>query len=154
MLHLTAWEYKPLYRNAFIHFKQLQNTIVYDIVAPAADGTIASVYRKQRPLVQECAVSWCMKTIRASYLSGMYQEDVPNTLYNTTPGSSSWSSESFPTDLDNGAQTGYHQNTNIEHKNRNGPGAVQICGSLNDTAAMLGQSFQGVRSSTTQDPSD
>jgi hypothetical protein len=67
-----------------IHFKDVYLPFLDAIIVSAADGTASSVYDRQRPIAQECMLSWCVKTLKSTYASGDYEETVIKTFLNTT----------------------------------------------------------------------
>ncbi|CAN9085497.1 unnamed protein product [Alternaria alternata] len=67
-----------------IHFKDVYLPFLDAIIVSAADGTASSVYDRQRPIAQECMLSWCVKTLKSTYASGDYEETVTKTFLNTT----------------------------------------------------------------------
>ncbi|KAE8836663.1 hypothetical protein HRS9139_04761 [Pyrenophora teres f. teres] len=60
------------------------------------DGTVDSVYKKKAPVAQECMLTWCVKTLRSSYTSGDYQEQVVETFVNTTRAEWPWWTRDYP----------------------------------------------------------
>lgn len=79
---------KPLYGGS-INFKHIYNPIADVLIVGATDGP-NSVYRNETPILQECALYWCVKRIKSSYYWGEYKEEVLSTLTNTTAGPSPW----------------------------------------------------------------
>ncbi|OAG15635.1 hypothetical protein CC77DRAFT_1065702 [Alternaria alternata] len=67
-----------------IHFKDVYLPFLDAIIVSAADGTASSVYDRQRPVAQECMLSWCVKTLKSTYALGDYEETVTKTFLNTT----------------------------------------------------------------------
>jgi hypothetical protein len=73
----------PLFGGS-IHFKDVYLPFLDAIIVSAADGTASSVYDRQRPVAQECMLSWCVKTLKSTYAWGDYEETVTKTFLNTT----------------------------------------------------------------------
>jgi hypothetical protein len=67
-----------------IHFKDIYLPFLDAIIVSAADGTASSVYDRQRPVAQECMLSWCVKTLKSTYAWGNYEETVTKTFLNMT----------------------------------------------------------------------
>ncbi|EOA91786.1 uncharacterized protein SETTUDRAFT_86598 [Exserohilum turcica Et28A] len=79
-----------------INFDAIQYRILDAIVVSSVDGSANSVYEKKRPVAQECMLSWCVKTLRSSYDSGDYQEEIQDTFINTTKAEWPWQIENDP----------------------------------------------------------
>jgi hypothetical protein len=97
-----------------IKFKHVRNSILDALIVSTANGT-AGVLNHERPVAHECALSWCVKTIKSSYDGGKYTENVTGTYMNTTIGSFPW--ESVPVELEDGSTLTfamYAQNITIE----------------------------------------
>jgi len=116
-----------------INFKNISNPILDALIVSSADGSASSVYRKERPIAQECILSWCVRTLRSSYSWGIYEETVENVFYNTTDTPYPWSTIYRP-DQDV-TETTYVGDINIytPDMGRDGPGY----GVINDTMADL-----------------
>ncbi|CAN9105909.1 unnamed protein product [Alternaria alternata] len=67
-----------------IHFKDIYLPFLDAIIVSAADSTASSVYDRQRPVAQECMLSWCVKTLKSTYSWGNYGEIVTKTFLNMT----------------------------------------------------------------------
>ncbi|OAG20926.1 hypothetical protein CC77DRAFT_989290 [Alternaria alternata] len=91
---------EPLYGNGSVHFKNIRHKIQDVFIVSTSDGTAGSVYRNETPVAQECHLSWCIKTMRSSYTSGGYSEEVLDTVFNTTAGPFPW--QSFPANDETG----------------------------------------------------
>lgn len=78
-----------LYDTGSIHFESIRNSIMDSLLASARNGT-QSVYQGDRPLIHECLLSWCVQTLKSSYDSGSYHEEVEAIYQNTTARPSSW----------------------------------------------------------------
>jgi hypothetical protein len=84
-----------LYNTGSINFNLIRNPISDFLIASARQGS-ESVYRRERPIVHECLLSWCVQAIKSSYDHGRYQEEIQNTYQNTTAGPSPWLSFRIP----------------------------------------------------------
>lgn len=76
-----------------IQFGQFANPILDTLVVSALgweDG-----YQKMIPIAQECFLAWCVKTIKSSYNSGEYNEEVLSIFRNSTSVPDPWQSSSF-----------------------------------------------------------
>jgi len=78
-----------------INFKHIQYPILDALIVSSFDGTADSIYAKKPPVAQECMLSWCVETLRSSYASGDYKEQVVDTFMNTTSAEWPWWSEDF-----------------------------------------------------------
>ena len=79
-----------------INFRHVQYPILDTLIVSAADGTVDSVYAKTPPVAQECMLSWCVETLRSSYASGDYKEQVIETFINTTSADWPWWTQDYP----------------------------------------------------------
>jgi hypothetical protein len=114
-LPLTKFMTKErLYNTGSIHFKSIRNPIMDFLLASAPNGT-GSVYRRERPLVHECLLSWCIQTLTSSYDSGRYHEVVEAVYQNTTAGPSPWTSFEMPGVDGGGTWVQYTENITITH---------------------------------------
>jgi hypothetical protein len=83
VISVVPFSTTPLYGGS-INFRDIHFPFVDAIIASSADGTASSVYARKVPVVQECMLSWCVKTIQSSYASGNYEETITDTYLNTT----------------------------------------------------------------------
>lgn len=104
----------PIFGNGAVLFAHVRNPIIDFVIASAADGTTASVYRNETPNVLECVLSWGVKSIRSSYEDGFYKEDVTGVQFNTTTGSHPWSTYDVTTAYQNGTYIVYNENIVIK----------------------------------------
>jgi len=86
---------KPLYGGS-INFKHITYPLLDALIVSSADGTVDSVYKKMAPVAQECMLTWCVKTLRSSYTSGDYNEEVVETFINTTNAEWPWWTRDYP----------------------------------------------------------
>ncbi|KAH6472131.1 hypothetical protein HBI59_025880 [Parastagonospora nodorum] len=110
----TLFDYTPLYGNGSIKFKHYRNTITDVLIVSAANGSAETVRRGIRPTAHECVLNWCVKTMRSSYYSGRYSEEVLHNFQNTTKGLHPWVTIPFWTENDNGTDLFYVQNISID----------------------------------------
>jgi hypothetical protein len=110
----TLYDYKPLYGNGSINFKEFRNSIADVLIVSAAEGSTVAVHQRKPPIAHECVLTWCVKTIRSSYDSGQYIEEILHTFQNITEGPPSWVSTPFKTDFESGTDNVYLQNISID----------------------------------------
>jgi hypothetical protein len=108
---------EPIYRNGSVLFAHIRNPITDFVIASAVDGTAASVYRNEAPVLQECVLFWCVKTIQSSYEGGIYKEDVIDIQLNTTSGPHPWSTYDVTTPYQNGTYIIYNDDIAITTDN-------------------------------------
>ncbi|KAH7093060.1 hypothetical protein FB567DRAFT_162614 [Paraphoma chrysanthemicola] len=77
---------RELLYDGSINFKNRNHPILDAFIVSSADGSADSVYRKEKPIAHECALSWCVKTIHSSYSWGVYKENITDVFLNTTRG--------------------------------------------------------------------
>ncbi|KAH8730722.1 hypothetical protein GQ44DRAFT_822891 [Phaeosphaeriaceae sp. PMI808] len=71
-----------------INFQNIRNPITDVLISGSTNKS--QVHANLAPTLHECVLTWCVKTIEATYQSGMYMEEVKNTLINTTATGSKW----------------------------------------------------------------
>ncbi|KAF3006856.1 hypothetical protein E8E13_010804 [Curvularia kusanoi] len=96
-----------------INFRSQRNATL-DVLTVSAYNGVQSVYSKQAPIVHECALTWCVKSIRSSYVWGSYREEVTAVLQNTTSGPWPWSSFQIPEEKGGGVYVTYLEDPTIE----------------------------------------
>jgi len=84
----------PLWGDGSINFKHIRNPVVDFLIARAASG--ADVYADGVPVLHECILSYCVKTIESSYYLGTYEEVVSNVFFNDTQGLYPWLTVDMP----------------------------------------------------------
>jgi hypothetical protein len=136
LTHLTTRE--PLYGNGSIHFKSMRNTIA-DVLFVTA-GSIEAVQRNEPPVAQECVLYWCVKTIRSSYDSGRYEEEILESHSNTTAGPFPWIGFPFVDEIGPGTDIFYMQDINIAGATSDGRNFSGF-GTSNTTAFKTVQGF-------------
>jgi hypothetical protein len=104
---------KSFYGSGSIHFKDLRNTIL-DALFVSAPNSSQSVYSGAEPVVHECVLSWCIKSIKSSYAWGNYHEEEAAVAMNKTPGPCPWKSFEVPTDEGGGWFVEYQEDVNVE----------------------------------------
>lgn len=84
----------PLWNEASLNYKHIRNPVVDVLISSTANAS--DVYADKAPLLQECVVAWCIKTIQSSYFVGTYEEEVTSTFFNDTQGPYPWSVDYLP----------------------------------------------------------
>jgi len=140
----TTFDFWPLYGNGSIHFKQLRNTIADVLIVSAANGSAVSVHEKKPPVAQECVLSWCVKTMRSSYLMGKYTEEVVETFQSTTEGPFPWISTPYIDSSSNGTNNFYLKNITISMETTARNPNIMTYGTSNFRAAFVVQAFQDI----------
>lgn len=67
-----------------VAFKNIRNHIIDVLVSSTTN--ISQVHANIAPKLQECVMTWCVKTLESSYSAGTYSEHVKDTFVNTTKG--------------------------------------------------------------------
>lgn len=104
---------KSFYGTGSIHYKDLRNTLLDALFVSATNGS-ESVYSRQAPIVHECVLSWCVKSIKSSYAWGSYHEEVTAISQNTTAGPWAWDSFEVPGNEGGGWYITYLEDVNVE----------------------------------------
>jgi len=65
-----------------VHFKQVRNPIVDVLIASIAEKF--QVHANVAPMIQECVLEWCVKTVESHYWEGTYHENITNYYTNHT----------------------------------------------------------------------
>jgi len=141
MLPLVTTPERRLLRGGSIKFKSVRNPIVDAVIVGASNG-IASVYRNETPIAHECVLSWCVKTIKATYAWGSYLEEITATVVNETKGDFPWLTEPFYSPTLNGTDIYYTEDINIVTDPSNG--SASIYGVSNDTMSRTVAMFDDV----------
>ncbi|KAF1911041.1 hypothetical protein BDU57DRAFT_560607 [Ampelomyces quisqualis] len=142
ILPLTSmFEKEPLYGDGSINFKHWRNPIADVVIVSAVDGSASSVYKKEKPVAQECVLSWCVQAIQSSYDWGTYHEDVIETIVNTTSGPFPWLAIPFQTELENGTDIVYSQDITISLDESYDKRNISGYGTSNVTASAIIQGF-------------
>jgi len=139
LTHLTTRE--PLYGNGSIHFKSMRNTIA-DVLFVTAES-VEGVQQKNPPIAQECVLYWCVKSMKSSYDSGRYEEEILASYGNTTTGPFPWISTPFIDDLGPGIDLFYMQDINIAGAISDGR-SFSGFGTSNNTAFKTVQGFTDI----------
>lgn len=92
---------EPMYGNGSIYFKTLRHKILDFLVVATIDRSSASIHRKERPVAQECVLSWYVKTMESFYAWGNYEERMIDNFSKTTAGPWPWVSTPFRTQSGN-----------------------------------------------------
>ncbi|KAF2011398.1 hypothetical protein BU24DRAFT_426476 [Aaosphaeria arxii CBS 175.79] len=90
-LSLTKYPAKQSLYGGSILYKDLRNPVV-DFLTVSARNDVESVYRNEIPVMHECILHLCVKTIESSYDEGTYKEKVTKTYVNATAGAWPWES--------------------------------------------------------------
>jgi hypothetical protein len=137
----TLFTRERLFNSGSLHFKDLRDTIADVLLVSATNGSAETVYQDAPPVANECVLSWCVQTLRSSYDSGMYHEEVVHTVYNTTAGPSPWIAIPYQTEFENGTDIFYIGDINIgiDHFG-DGHNTTQY-GTSNETASSIIQGF-------------
>jgi hypothetical protein len=106
---ITNYERYPLYGDGSVKFKHVRNPIENVLISSIADGF--DVYANKTPILQECVLTWCVKTIQSSYYLGTYKEEVVQTFRNESQGAFPWSTYDIPEE--NVTYTDYLENVTI-----------------------------------------
>jgi hypothetical protein len=111
---------KPCYGNGSINFKDVRSPILDVLIATATDGP-RSVYSKDLPLVHECMLTWCVRTIKSSYDSGIYQEEILSTYIEPGLSTDPWPWEAW--EVEGGTYISYTQDIALQppHSRSHGP---------------------------------
>ncbi|KAF2878015.1 hypothetical protein BDV95DRAFT_479049 [Massariosphaeria phaeospora] len=102
---------EPLFGGS-VKFRHVRNPIADVIIVGAANGT-ASVYGSLPPVAHECVLAWCVKTIKSSYFWAKYEEEVTDTVLNTTEGPFPWKAIRVSSLTGNGTLLSYTQNISV-----------------------------------------
>jgi hypothetical protein len=87
---------QPLWKDASINFKEIRNAVMDVLISSTANAS--DVYANKPPVLHECVLAWCVKTMKSSYFVGTYKEEVTATFLNDTQGPYPWSSYYLPDD--------------------------------------------------------
>ena len=131
---VTVYEKQPLFGNGSIHFSDVRNPITDALIVSAVDGSVESVLRHERPVAQECVLSWCVKTLKSSYSSGMYSEEVLATYANTSKGAFPWVTKPTTTTATDGTMILLREGIDIHINATLKDDAFAEFGMSNDTA--------------------
>jgi hypothetical protein len=72
-----------------VHYKEVRNPIIDALIS--SSGNTSQVFANVAPIIHECVVSWCVKTIESSYSAGTYHENITSTFVNHTGNGTAWS---------------------------------------------------------------
>ncbi|UPX15493.1 uncharacterized protein EKO05_0005939 [Ascochyta rabiei] len=104
---------KSYYGTGSIHYNDFRNTLLDTLIFSARNGS-QSVCSSEEPIVHECVLFWCVKSIKSSYVWGNYHEEVTAILQNKTAGPWPWESFEVPEEEGGGSFTTYLENITIE----------------------------------------
>jgi hypothetical protein len=97
------------YGEGSIKFKHIRNPIADVLISSMTDGH--DVYANKTPILHECVLTWCVKTIQSSYFLGTYKEEVMKTIRNDSQGPFPWTT--YRTPGQNATMTDYLENVTI-----------------------------------------
>jgi len=121
---LTDFDTKlPYYGVGSIAFKDIRYPILDALISSAREGR-DSVYRGEPPIVHECMLTWCVRTIRSSYVSGIYSEDIMSTYFEPVAKSDPWPWETWETPV--GTWYSYTQNLTLTPSNARPQSSGQV----------------------------
>jgi hypothetical protein len=69
----------PFYADGSVGFKNVSLPIL-DVLISTVESGAPGVYNKEVPVVRECMLTWCVHTMKSSYASGTYQEEIISTF--------------------------------------------------------------------------
>jgi hypothetical protein len=76
---LSSFDTKmPYYSDGSVAFKNFSLPILDALISTVESGA-PGVYNKEVPVVRECMLTWCVHTMKSSYASGTYQEEILST---------------------------------------------------------------------------
>jgi hypothetical protein len=94
-LPLTEMINKVPISGGSVKFKHIANPIFDSLIVSATNGA-AGIRRKEKPAAHECVLAWCAQTIKSSYDSGVYSENILSKQFNTSAEPYPFPWESFP----------------------------------------------------------
>jgi hypothetical protein len=119
----------PLWGDGSINFKHVRNPIIDVLIS--GNSNSSDVYAEKMPVIHECVLSWCVKTVESSYYLGTYEEKITNIFVNHTKGKFPWSSYDIPEEQL--SIVDYHENVTISAPPVNQDSAEYGWGLNNDT---------------------
>lgn len=131
---VSVFDKIPVFGNGSIKFSHVRNPIADFLIASTSEGTPASVYRHEVPVLQECVLSWCVQTIKSSYDYGKYTEETIERHFNETEGPFPWTSVGGTTEADAGADITYAEDIVVRVEPGPESHGAQIFGTTNNTA--------------------
>tara|TARA_R110002003_G_scaffold70_12_gene6435 strand:+ start:65389 stop:67827 length:2439 start_codon:yes stop_codon:yes gene_type:complete len=99
---------EPLWGGS-INFKQVRNPIIDVLISSTTN--ISQVHANVAPVIHECVLTYCVKTIESSYWAGTYHENVTRTFVNDTAEGSAWSTFTYD---DGSTEMMYSENVTID----------------------------------------
>jgi hypothetical protein len=104
---LTDFDTKePYYGSGSISFKHVRLPILDVLISTVKDGP-RSAYSKERPMVHECMLTWCVHTMKSSYDSGIYHEEILSTYIEPALTTDPWPWETW--EVESGTWYSYTQ---------------------------------------------
>ncbi|CAN9085488.1 unnamed protein product [Alternaria alternata] len=135
---------EPLYGNGTIMFKDLRNTIADVIIVSAEGGVADTVYQNRRPIAHECALLWCVKTIKSTYDMGQYSEEIIATYTNTSSGDFPWQQFQAEDEFGQYTEVFYLQDINIDNGTTPDGHDISGYGASNHTATAIITGFADI----------
>jgi hypothetical protein len=87
---LSDFETKmPYYADGSVAFKNFSLPIL-DALISTVEGGAPGVHNKEVPVVRECMLTWCVHTMKSSYASGTYEEEILSTYVQPALTTNSW----------------------------------------------------------------
>ncbi|KAH7093062.1 hypothetical protein FB567DRAFT_433121 [Paraphoma chrysanthemicola] len=84
----------PLWGHGSLNFRHIRNPLMDVLISSAANAS--DVYANKAPVLHECVMAWCVKTIRSSYFIGTYKEEIVSTFLNESSGPFPWITTLYP----------------------------------------------------------
>ncbi|KAL6158611.1 hypothetical protein ACJBU6_02718 [Exserohilum turcicum] len=137
----TLFTRELLFGEGSIHFKNHRHTIADVLVVSASNGSAKKVLEDAPPIANECVLYWCVQTLISSYNYGLYHEEVIETTFNATAGTSPWLAIPYKTEFENGTDIFHTEDVNISTNYTEKEDSNSIYGVSNDTAAAIIQAF-------------
>jgi hypothetical protein len=96
----------PYYGSGSINFKDVRFPILDAFISSAKDGP-QSAYSREVPVIQECMLTWCIRTMKSSYDSGIYHEEIMSTYIEPALNTDPWPWETW--EVEGGTYISYTQ---------------------------------------------
>lgn len=141
---LTVFDKVPVFGDGSIRFPDVRNPITDVMIVSSADGSVGSILRHEKPVAQECVLAWCVKTLKSSYDSGLYKEEVLTTHTNTSKGASLWSNVPILTEEVTGVDMFLREGNEIQVDTTLTEDAFANFGLSNDTAYKVMMVFDDI----------
>ncbi|KAH7398492.1 hypothetical protein BKA66DRAFT_407866 [Pyrenochaeta sp. MPI-SDFR-AT-0127] len=100
---------EPLWGQGSINFQDIRNPLIDVLISSTV--SLSDVHANKAPILHECVLAWCVKTIQSSYIVGTYKEEITTTYLNESSGQMPWRTTIDPED--GGTFTDYLENVTI-----------------------------------------